>query len=79
MGRVVACFKKGEKLRVARDNDNDGYNSFRNEVLKVVSVATSTKEHPGFDEGVGQALYDVETVGGKQVNVSLYEYELEKA
>lgn len=76
---IVAGYAKGDNVRVARDNDNDGYDEFRNEVLKVVSVATSTKQHPGFDDGVGQALYDLNRANGKPVDYSLYEYELEDA
>lgn len=67
------------KVRISRENDNDGYDEYRNQDLIVTDVATGTDDHPGYDEGVNQPLYDLKTVRGKNVPFSLYEYELEDA
>ena len=45
-------YRMGQKVRVARDNDNDGYDSFRDKVLRIVHVAKNRNEHPGYDEGI---------------------------
>jgi len=73
-------FKKGEIVMVSSDNDNDGYDEFRNKKLRITHVATNQDEHQGFDEGLaGSGLYDLETLDGKEVPFSLYDYELESA
>lgn len=79
MGKIKAMYKKGDKVMVASDNDNDGYDGFRNKVLEVTAVSVSENDHPGFDSGLGQALYDLKEVKGKEIGCSLYEYELEDA
>lgn len=70
-------YEEGNLVKVAEDNDNSCYDSFRGKVLRVVKVSVSTEDHPGFDESVGQALYDLEALDGTPVNCSLYDYELE--
>jgi len=70
-------FKLNQKVKVSPENDNDCYNSFRDEVLIITHVAKSKEEHPGYDEGVSpDYLYDLKTVSGKDVHCSLYDYEL---
>lgn len=62
---------------VSPENDNENYNSFKNDVLIVTHVATNTDEHPGYDDSLkGQALYDLKTEDGGQIHCSLYDYEL---
>jgi len=68
---MKTTYKIGDRVRVSPDNDNENYDSFRNKVLTVSHVATNSSQHPGFDSGVNQALYDF-----KGINCSLYEYEL---
>jgi hypothetical protein len=71
-------YKLGQKVRVSSSNDNDNYNSFRNEVLVITHVAKSEQDHPGYDSGLsGEYLYDFKTITGKEVNCSLYDYEIE--
>jgi len=73
-------FKIGSKVKVSPDNDNEGYNDFRNEVLTVCHVATNTDEHRGYDNSVyPQALYDLKRKNGETVGCSLYDYELVSA
>jgi hypothetical protein len=72
-------FAIGDIVMVSTDNDNEGYNNFRNKKLRITHVAVNRDEHQGFDEGVGMALYDLETLDGKAVGSSLYDYELESA
>ena len=70
-------FKLNQKVRVNPSNDNDNYDSFRNEVLIITNVAKNTNDHPGYDDSVSpDYLYDLKTVSGKDVHCSLYDYEL---
>ena len=74
-------FKLGDKVRVASHNDNDGYDGFRDKVLKISHIARNRDEHPGYDEGVSpEYLYDLKDAKtGKDIGSSLYDYELESA
>ena len=66
-------FKIGDKVKIASDNDNENYDKFRGKILTVSHVATSEKQHRGYDSGMeGMALYDF-----NGVPFSLYEYEIE--
>jgi len=76
---IVAQFSMGDTVMIEPDNDNDNYDEFRNMKLRITNVAINRDEHRGFDEGVGQALYDLETIHGKEVGFSLYDYELVSA
>ena len=70
-------FKLKQRVRVNPENDNENYNSFRNKVLIVANVAKNRDDHPGYDESVSpDFLYDLKTVNGKEINCSLYDYEL---
>jgi len=70
-------FKLNQRVKVAPDNDNDGYNKFRNKVLIITNVARNKNEHPFYDESVSpDYLYDLQTIDGKEVGCSLYDYEL---
>lgn len=76
---IVAQFDKGDVVMISPDNDNDNYDEFKGKKLRITHVATNIDEHRGFDEGVGQALYDLETIHGKEIGFSLYDYELVSA
>ncbi len=66
-------FKKGDKVKIASDNDNENYDKFRGKTLTVTHVATNKEQHRGYDSAMeGMALYDF-----KGVPFSLYEYEIE--
>ena len=69
----------GDVVMIRPKDDNEGYRKFTGKKLRIVHVATNRDEHQGFDEGVGQALYDLETINGKEVPFSLYDYELVSA
>jgi hypothetical protein len=70
----------GDRVKVAAENDNEGYNNFRGKVLIVTHVATSKEQHPGYDPAMaGEGLYDFKTEDGEPVGSSLYDYELEDA
>ena len=73
-------FKLGDQVKVSEENDNEGYDGFRDQILTIVHIATNTKEHPGYDDGLeGEPLYDLEDEEGNNVGCSLYFYELELA
>lgn len=70
-------FKLGQRVRVSPENDNDNYDSFRNEVLIITHIAKDRSEHPGYDDSVSpDYLYDLKTESGEDVCCSLYDYEL---
>ena len=76
----MANYKIGSRVKVAEENDNENYDSFRDEILIVVHVATNEDEHPGYDSSLeGQGLYDLITENEREINFSLYDYELEDA
>ncbi len=71
-------FKKGDFVKVAKENDNNCYDDFRDKKLKIISIATSVKQHQGYDESMdGMPLYDLEDESGNYIDCSLYAYELE--
>ena len=74
---IIPDYEIGDKVKVSSENDNEGYDDFRDEILVVTYVALSREDHLGYDEGVGQALYELETLDGKPIGLSLYDYELE--
>jgi len=69
------AFRIGSKVKVAKDNDNNCYNSFRNEVLTITGIFRNKKEHPGYDMGI----YPMKLYEFKNCPCALYEYEIEKA
>ncbi|MCP6727440.1 MAG: hypothetical protein KJI69_05525 [Patescibacteria group bacterium] len=76
---ITPDYSVGDIVMVSPDNDNEGYDDFRNKKLRITMVATNRDEHRGFDEGVGQALYELVTLDGEEIGSSLYDYELESA
>ena len=71
-------FRIGQKVKVAENNDNENYDDFRDKTLIITHIAKNSSQHPGYDEGVGQPLYDLKDAKtGKAIGSSLYEYELE--
>lgn len=70
-------FKIHQKVKVSPENDNDNYDSFRDEILVITDIAECKLDHPGYDASMkGEYLYDLETISGKEVPCSLYDYEL---
>lgn len=79
---MKAKFKIGDEVKVAPQNDNENYDSFRNETLTITSVSTCCQDNPGYDEGVGGGLYDLAYEKDGEVLecwCALYDYELIKA
>jgi len=76
---IIPEHQRGDIVMVSPENDNEGYDDFRNKKLRITDVAINRDEHRGFDEGVGQALYELETLHGEQIFSSLYDYELVSA
>lgn len=69
-------FKIGQKVTVGADYQ-ENYEVSERDVFYVKSVATSTSEHPGYDEAMeGMPLYDLVDDEGNDFDNSLYEYEL---
>lgn len=72
-------FRKGQKVMVDPNNDNECYGDFNKKILVITHVARNKQEHPGFDDSLtGQKLYDFELEDGSPVGCSLYDYELIK-
>lgn len=70
-------FRLNQKVKVNPLNDNENYNSFRNEVLIVKHIAKDKTDHPGYDSSVSpEYLYDLQRINGEEINCSLYDYEL---
>lgn len=65
-------FKIGDKVYMAADAA-EHYGESTNHEFTIEHVATSEAQHPSFDTGVNQPLYDL--VGYPN---SLYEYELRR-
>lgn len=70
-------FKIGDEVLI--NEDNEQYGDAFGKILIVEKISTNTKEHPGYDSGIGEALYDLKFKNGKQFNSSLYDYELRHA
>lgn len=84
-------FRVGSKVRMSEDALSNYGEKWRGQTLVVMHVATkymSAKEffakgqpqgyHPGFDDtGGGRALYDLTDSDGKDLPMSLYDWELE--
>lgn len=70
-------FQLNQRVKINPKNDNENYNSFRNDILIITHVAKDEKEHPGYDSSLSpEYLYDLKTNSGKNVPFSLYDYEL---
>lgn len=70
-------YNVGDIVKIDPENDNDNYDEFRNMKLEIIHVAKSIEDHPGYDSGIGEALYDLIVFDTKDlVPFSLYDYEL---
>lgn len=69
-------YNVGQKVKVSSTNDNECYDSFRNEVL---IITHSEVGGLGYDSGMyPQKLMCFKTLKGDEVPCSLYEYEVER-
>lgn len=73
-----ATFQIGDIVYLTDMALDGNYEEIGKVALQIESISFSEDDHPGYDESVGQPLYDVvfaET--GEPVHNSFYEYELE--
>jgi len=70
--------KVGQIVMITKDNDNDCYDAYRGLLLEITHIATSVKQHPGYDESMDKMpLFDLKVFEtGKDVPFSLYDYEV---
>lgn len=68
--------ENGDRVMIARDNDNENYDDFRDKVLIVINSETGGM---GYDESMyPEKLMDfVVEETGEKLPFSLYEYEVE--
>ena len=73
-------FKVGQIVKVANENDNECYEDFNNDTLKIVAKFISVDEHLGYDECMdGMPIYELYNTTKKcDVPCALYGYELER-
>lgn len=71
-------YKIGDIVKVARHNDNENYDKFRNKKLIITHKVTIKDNDPSFDKSLPeQALYSFEGINGENIPFSLYDYEIE--
>ncbi len=74
MKTIKAKYKIGDKVMMTADAiENYGF-KYEGKTFKVSHVAVNKEQHPGFDTGVNEALYDLDGL-----SFSLYDYELYRA
>lgn len=75
MKAIKAAYHIGDRVKLSEaGRENDCYTQFRDRTLIVTAISRNRREHPGFDEAAGSALYDFE-----DCPCSLYEWEMEEA
>ena len=79
--RFEAGFKVGDLVIMTEDALENYGEANKEAVFEITSVATSTEEHPGYDEGMdGMGLCDLKnSKTGEEFGSSLYDFELELA
>ncbi len=73
---MKAKYKKGEKVQINPEIDNENYKNYMNRTLVIDLISKNITDHPGYDPSVNEPLYDLKTQAGDNVPFSLYEYEL---
>jgi hypothetical protein len=67
-------YKLHDKVRMTEDALKNYGEQYRGRLFEVSHIARNTKEHPGFDDCAGTALYDF-----VELPIALYEWEMEPA
>lgn len=68
-------YKVGQRVKVSSNNDNENYDSFRDKVLIITHAEIGGR---GYDQALyPQQLISFETIDGKEIPFSLYDYEIE--
>ena len=72
-------YKVGDKVMIARDNDNDGYDKYRNKTMIITDAYYSEEYCFAYDNSMnGMGLFRLELLNGDSVDCMLYEYEIRK-
>ena len=72
-------YKVGDKVRIACNNDNDGYKGYRNKTMIITDAYYSEKYCFAYDKSMnGMGLFRLELPNGDRVGFMLYEYEIRK-
>lgn len=72
------AFKKGDKVKIREDNDNENYSRYKNKILTVTNV--SGRGSNGYDDALyPEKLYSFKDEDGNNFPFSLYDYEIKKA
>ena len=72
-------YKVGDKVMIARDNDNDGYDKYRNKTMIITDAYYSEEDCFAYDNSMnGMGLFGLELLNGDSVDCMLYEYEIRK-
>lgn len=71
---MKAGFRVGTKFTLTNDAIENYGETYRGKVFRVQGVFKSRAEHPGFDEGVGEPLYEADGLP-----FAVYEYEIKRS
>ena len=72
-------YKVGDKVMIARDNDNDRYDKYRNKTMIITDAYYSEESCFAYDKSMnGMGLFRLELPNGDSVGSMLYEYEIRK-
>ena len=72
-------YKVGDKVRIAYNNDNDGYEEYRNKIMIITDAYYSDEYCFAYDKSMrGRGLFRLEFPNGDSVGFMLYEYEIRK-
>ena len=72
-------YKVGDKVMIAYDNDNDGYEEYRDKIMIITDAYYSEEYCFAYDKNMsGMGLFRLELPNGDSVGSMLYEYEIRK-
>ena len=72
-------YKVGDKVMIAWNNDNDGYEEYRNKTMIITDAYYSEEYCFAYDKSMnGMGLFRLELLNGDSVDCMLYEYEIRK-
>lgn len=72
-------YKVGDKVTIAYNNDNDGYEEYRNKIMIITDAYYSEEDCFAYDNSMnGMGLFGLELLNGYNVEFLLYEYEIRK-
>ena len=72
-------YKVGDRVMIARNNDNDGYKGYRNKAMIITDAYYSEEYCFAYDKNMnGMGLFRLELPNGDGVGSMLYEYEIRK-